>query len=169
MNPDAYITAEIWTPAREALSGDEFDAVMNYEFAKRMQLFFVNRAKAASASQFAASIVDMLTWYPPQVNLVLQNLLDSHDTDRFASMIVNPDLPFDQANRIQDSNPHYSMRPPTDADYARMRAAVTFQFTWLGAPMIWLATRSQSPGRPALPQADGMGDLEPYDDPANTY
>ena len=31
-NPDAYIVGEIWTPAQRWLQGDQFDAVMNYQF-----------------------------------------------------------------------------------------------------------------------------------------
>ena len=31
-NPEAYIVGEIWTPARRWLQGDQFDAVMNYQF-----------------------------------------------------------------------------------------------------------------------------------------
>jgi len=43
---------------------------------------------------------------------VLQNLLDSHDTDRVASMAHNPDRPFDGANRVQDNGPNYRQSKP---------------------------------------------------------
>ena len=41
-NPDAYIVGEVWTPAQAWLQGDEFDAVMNYQFAMAGVDFFVD-------------------------------------------------------------------------------------------------------------------------------
>ena len=40
------------------------------------------------------------------------NLFDSHDTDRFASMFMNPDLSYDASDRIQDNGPNYSPAKP---------------------------------------------------------
>jgi cyclomaltodextrinase len=121
-----------------------------------------------SATDFVASLQDLLSWYPTQVDLVLQNLVDSHDTDRFASMMVNPDLEFDQANRIQDSNPDYNMRPPTEAEYARVRCALVLQFTFVGAPMIWYGDEVGMFGAddPHCRKPMVWADLEPYADPA---
>jgi len=168
INPDAYLTAEIWTEAHEWLSGDQFDAVMNYEFAKRMQRFFVNRKTAITASQFAESMADLVMWYPTQASLVVQNLLDSHDTDRFASMMANPDLPFDEANRVQDNNPKYDLRAPTDDEYRRAKLAHVVQFTFVGAPMIWYGDEVGMWGAddPHCRKPMVWKDLEPYDDPA---
>ncbi len=168
INPDAYITAEIWDEARKWLSGDQFDAVMNYEFAKRMQRFFVNRKKTITASQFADAAADMLMWYPLPATLALQNLLDSHDTDRFASMMVNPDLPFGERNRVQDNNPRYNLRPPTAGEYRRMQCALIVQFTFVGAPMIWYGDEVGMFGAsdPHCRKPMVWKDLEPYEDPA---
>lgn len=168
INPDAYLTAEIWTEAREWLAGDQFDAVMNYEFAKRMQRFFVNRKTAIPASQFADAMADVVMWYPTQASLVVQNLLDSHDTDRFASMMVNPDLPWDEGNRVQDNNPKYSLRPPTAEEYQRVKLAHVVQFTFVGAPMIWYGDEVGMFGAddPHCRKPMVWKDLEPYDDPA---
>jgi cyclomaltodextrinase len=168
INPDAYLTAEIWTEAREWLAGDQFDAVMNYEFAKRMQRFFVNQKTAIPASQFAEAMADIVMWYPTQSSLVVQNLLDSHDTDRFASMMVNPDLPWDERNRVQDNNPKYNLRPPTDEEYRRVKLAHVVQFTFVGAPMIWYGDEVGMWGAddPHCRKPMVWKDLEPYDDPA---
>lgn len=168
INPNAYLTAEIWTEAREWLSGDQFDAVMNYEFAKRMQRFFVNRKTALPASQFANAMADVVMWYPTQASLVVQNLLDSHDTDRFASMMVNPDLPWDERNRVQDNNPKYSLRPPAAGEYQRVKLAHVVQFTFVGAPMIWYGDEAGMFGAddPHCRKPMVWKDLEPYDDPA---
>jgi cyclomaltodextrinase / maltogenic alpha-amylase / neopullulanase len=105
--------------------------------------------------------------YPFQVTLVLQNLFDSHDTDRFASMFVNPDRAYDASNRIQDNGPDYNASKPTPQQYQRMRQAVACQMTFAGAPMIYYGDENGmwSPDDPSNRQPMVWKDLEPYDDP----
>jgi glycosidase len=136
-NPDAYITGEIWPWAQPWLKGDQFDAVMNYRWADAAQKFFVNQKNAMPPSGFNAYLNDIAFNYPFQVALVQQNLFDSHDTDRLASMFVNPDLDYDAANRIQDNGPKYKRDKPTPQMYTRMRQAVAAQMGFVGAPMIY--------------------------------
>jgi cyclomaltodextrinase / maltogenic alpha-amylase / neopullulanase len=166
-HPGAYITGEIWTNAQPWLQGDQFDATMNYPFAKECQRFFVNVKKASTPSDFAGHMQELIDDYPFQVSLVMQNLFDSHDTDRFASMFVNPDLEYDQSNRIQDNGPNYSPAKPTPVQYVRMRQAVAFQMTFVGAPMIYYGDENGmwSPDDPSNRQPMVWQDLEPYDDP----
>ena len=137
VNPDAFIVAELWEESRSWLDGRTFDAVMNYPFARATQRFFINEKKATTPSQFDAELKQILGWYAPQVNLVLQNLFGSHDTDRVASMFMNPDLEYDKANRLQDNGPQYNPNQPTQECYDRLKALVTFQMTYLGAPMVY--------------------------------
>ena len=42
-NPDAYIVGEIWHKADRWLAGDQFDAVMNYQFTRACLAFFINQ------------------------------------------------------------------------------------------------------------------------------
>ena len=93
-HPGAYISGEIWTPAQAWLQGDQFDATMNYPFAKECQRFFVNQKKGLDARRLcrAHAGLPVVSMYPFQVSLVMQNLFDSHDTDRWASQFVNYDL-----------------------------------------------------------------------------
>ena len=136
--PDAYISGEIWSPAQPWINdGKQFDAVMNYQFAMPAQAFFVNQQKAMKPSEFLTKLVDDIYMYPQQASLVMMNLFDSHDTDRLASMFVNPDLNYDGANRLQDTGPKYSTRKPNDVERRRMMQAVACQMTFLGAPMIY--------------------------------
>ena len=109
--PDAYISGEIWTWAQPWLKGDQFDAVMNYRWADAAQEFFVNQQKAIKPSEFNEQL-DRRSRTPirSRSSLVQQNLFDSHDTDRFASMFVNPDLSYDATNRIQDNGPQLQAR-----------------------------------------------------------
>lgn len=139
-NPDAYITGEIWTAAQPWINqGDQFDAVMNYQFAVALQQFFANRREALLPAQMNERLVRLQFMYPFQAALVMQNLLDSHDTDRAASWFVNPDRPYDGQNRPQDNAREigYDHRAPNDTERARYRQMVAFQALLVGAPMIY--------------------------------
>jgi glycosidase len=109
----------------------------------------------------------MIDAYPLQVSLVEMNLLDSHDTDRFASMIVNPDRGYNLDDRLQDNNPHYSTAKPNETQRAKQRQAVAFQMSFLGAPMIYYGDEAGmwSASDPSNRQPMVWKDLEPYDDP----
>lgn len=167
INPDAYISGEIWSPAVPWLQGDQFDGVMNYQYAMAAQRFFVNQARATTPSEFARELHRIVDLYPLQASLVLMNLHDSHDTDRLASMFVNPDRPYDGANRIQDNGPDYSKAKPSEEQYRRMIQAVEFQMTFLGAPMLYYGTEAGmwSPDDPSNRQPFVWKDLEPFDNP----
>lgn len=167
INPDAYIVAELWEKSVEWLRGDTFDAVMNYPVARACQRFFVNDKKAITPAEFGRQLSEVLGWYPPQVNYVQQNLLDSHDTDRVASMFMNPDLEYDKANRLQDNGPNYNPNKPTPECYHRLKAMVTAQMMFLGAPMVYYGGEVGMYGAddPSCRKPMLWPDLLPYDDP----
>lgn len=166
-NPDAYIVGEIWDPAEEWLDGRHFDAVMNYQFSKAGIRFFVNRKDKTTASEFDRELAKLRSRYPRAATYVLQNLWDSHDTDRLASMIMNPDRDYDGANRIQDGAAYDESRPTAEA-YERLRLMAMFQFAYVGAPMIWYGTEVGMYGAddPNCRKPMLWADLEPYDDPS---
>lgn len=170
LNPEAYITGEIWGEAQAWLNdGDQFDAVMNYQFAMAAQDFFVDVRDQIPASRFVARLAELQMTYPFQVALVQQNLFDSHDTDRLASMFVNPDRPYDGANRPQDNAASwpYSPAKPDEVHWQRLKQAVVCQFTYVGAPMIYYGTEAGmwSPDDPSNRQPMVWRDLLPYEDP----
>jgi len=73
---------------------------------------------------------------------VMQNLLDSHDTDRIASRIVNRDLGggrrwWDYYQRSKADNPDYDTRKPTPEERRVQKLMVLMQFTFPGAPMVY--------------------------------
>ena len=101
INPDAYIVGEIWHRAERWLQGDQFDAVMNYQFTRAALGFCVDLNDAARALirdhtygdvppmdsiAFARALTEQLTWYPKEITYAQMNLLDSHDTARFLSV-----------------------------------------------------------------------------------
>jgi glycosidase len=77
---------------------------------------------------------------PRQSAQVMMNILDSHDTDRWFSMLENPSRPYDGQNKPQDGVKNYNEGKPGDRAYRRGLAAVTLQFAWPGSPNIWYGT-----------------------------
>ncbi len=167
INPDAYISGEVWTWAQPWLEGDQFDGVMNYQFAIPAQDFFVDVKTATTPSEFSTILNQLVYAYPLQSALVMQNLFDSHDTDRLASMFVNPDLGYDTSNRLQDTGPDYKLDMPNAKQKQRMKQAVVCQMTFVGAPMIYYGNEAGmwSPDDPSNRMPMIWRDLMPYDDP----
>ncbi|MEM1209216.1 MAG: alpha-amylase family glycosyl hydrolase [Planctomycetota bacterium] len=165
INSDAYISGEIWGMAEPWLRGDQFDAVMNYQFAMPALDFLADERDATTPTDFLSTMRDLVYAYPLPVSFVQQNLYASHDTDRLASMFVNPDRPYDGENRLQDTGPHYDARRPNDAERARHRLAVALQMTFLGAPMIYYGDEAGmwSPDDPSDRMPMIWADLAPYE------
>ena len=101
VNPEAYIVGEIWDEAGRWLQGDQFDAVMNYLFAKaalgglcdRLDLDLAHRTgsdyrkiRPLSLPAFSEDLDRILRLYNPAVTRSQLNLLDSHDTPRFLTL-----------------------------------------------------------------------------------
>lgn len=150
INPEAYTTGEVWwedwnvnkmfnaapwfAPGEDGYSA--FDAVMNYRTARAIKHFAIDQQQRVSAEGFADSLRAIYRDYPWDNVLVCMNLMDSHDVDRLASQIVNPDRWFDHAaNPSQNEN--YDVRKPTPAEYRRQKLVAGLQLTLPGAPMIY--------------------------------
>jgi cyclomaltodextrinase / maltogenic alpha-amylase / neopullulanase len=169
INSNAYITGEIWGMASKYLQGNEWDAVMNYQFAMRGMRYFIDQKHKISASEFGRQLKELLASYPLQVDYVMQNLYDSHDTDRLASMIANPDHGYNQGDRPQDGG-NYNASKPGPSAYRVMKLMATFQMAFLGAPMIWYGDEAGMFGASDPTNRKPMlwRDLEPYDNPQDT-
>ena len=142
VNPNAYIVGEIWDDASIWLKGDEFDAVMNYRFSRAMIRFFADTGdRQYSVTQFDAELADIRRGYPDDVNYVLQNLLDSHDTDRWSSMILNPNRPYDHENGLRN-NRAYNVSRPGERELQVLKLMALFQMTYVGGPMVYYGTES---------------------------
>lgn len=145
LNPEAYLVGEVWWQdwprnkmfdASPWLQGDLFDAVMNYRWAKEVVHFFVDHNNKITVTEFDTRLRKLRENYPAEVNYCLMNLLDSHDTDRIASQIVNPDGDYDHADTPRD-DPEYKIRKPNRAEVQIQKLVALFQMTYLGAPMIY--------------------------------
>ncbi|MBL9141637.1 MAG: alpha-glucosidase C-terminal domain-containing protein [Phycisphaerae bacterium] len=136
INPNAYISGEIWERADQYLKGDAFDGVMNYEFCKPAFEWIGNRTQKIKASELDSKLGALRVAYPAEAHYAMMNLLDSHDTDRVSSMLKNPDRVFNQQNRDQDGAAYDQSKPGAD-EYAKQRLLALLQMTYVGAPMIY--------------------------------
>lgn len=148
-NPEAYIVGEIWHDAQRWLQGDQFDAVMNYQFTRAVLGFCSNGkldnslidgigyapVSPLDASAFAYSLNVNQGLYDTAINQVQMNILDTHDTARFISIAKN--------------------------DMNTLRLALLCMFTYPGAPCIYYGTEIGLHGgkdpdcRKAFPWDDG--------------
>jgi glycosidase len=167
VNPDAYIVGEIWNRAELWLDGRQFDAVMNYPFARACVAWVFNHKLKITASELDRRLRELRLAYPQEATLVLQNLLDSHDTDRLASMAHNPDRKYDDGNRAQDNGPNYDNSKPAPQDYARARLAALIPMTYVGAPMVYYGDEVGMWGAddPTCRKPMLWEDLQPYEQP----
>ncbi|MGG0774736.1 glycoside hydrolase family 13 protein [Bacillus rugosus] len=110
--PDVYIVGEIWHSAEPWLRGDEFHAVMNYPFTEPMIEYFADGT--ILASRMAHRVNAHLMNGMKQVNEVMFNLLDSHDTKRLLTRCRN--------------------------DEKKARALLAFMFAQTGSPCIYYGT-----------------------------
>jgi glycosidase len=144
-NADAYITAELIDPVPELkpyLQGDEFDAVMNYNFAFACSDYFADEKTRITTSEFDRRLKELREAFPPGVAEVQQNLFGSHDTDRIGSHIVNRDK--EHANNwaayfncSKVENGQYDPRKPTAQELESQKLFAVLQMTYVGAPMIY--------------------------------
>ena len=145
INPDAYIVGEIWWQdwqnnimfnAAPWLQGDQFDAVMNYRFTRAVKRLVVDNKFNCGVQGFVDSLKTQYKNYNKENLYVLMNLLGSHDTERLASLIVNPDHLYDHyANPQQNKN--WKVRKPNSKERAKQKLMVAIQMTLPGAPQIY--------------------------------
>ncbi|MFP5263111.1 MAG: alpha-amylase family glycosyl hydrolase [Blastocatellia bacterium] len=158
---DGPLIGEIFPDASQYLAGDQLDSVMNYRFRKNVIGFARgaagwsdndnnggNAIVALTPSQFDHALKSVREDYPPQASAAMLNLIDSHDTNRAL----------------------YVLTEQGDGGLAeakeRLRLAALFQFTYIGAPMIYYgdegALNSPSPAAGANGPEDDPYNRAPY-------
>lgn len=111
-NKDAYIVGEIWHDSLPWLMGDQFDAIMNYPVTRVCLKYFAQNS--IKDIDFMESIDKAFIKNTYQVNEVMLNLLDSHDTPRFLT--------------------------ECNGNYKKLLLAISFLMTYIGAPCIYYGT-----------------------------
>lgn len=141
INPEAYTVAEIWTDkAVDYVSDELFNAVMNYRFTYAVHEFFIK--KSIDAQEFGQRLNALLEDFPKPANLAMQNLMDSHDTERLASQIVNADRNFKDNTIVRSEDNDFDVRKPTDEENKLLKLIALFQFSWKGSPMVYYGTEA---------------------------
>ncbi len=84
VSPDIALIGENWHDAQSYLSGDQFDSIMNYAFTKAMTDYFCDGV--ISTERLCDTLSGLIMRNTTQVNRMMLNLLDSHDTHRFFSL-----------------------------------------------------------------------------------
>ncbi len=87
VNPDVFVIGEDWQNSESFLGNDQWDSVMNYAFKYACERFFVEQRYDAKG--FCDYLNSALMRYKDGTNMMMLNLVDSHDTPRF----------FEQVNR----------------------------------------------------------------------
>ena len=85
ISPQAILIGESWHDANAWLRGDEFDGIMNYSFTKACIDFFAKGTRTAQS--FCGRLSELLMRNTDQVDQMMLNLLDSHDTERFLTLV----------------------------------------------------------------------------------
>ncbi len=85
INPDIYIVGEFWQNSHSFLGADQWDSTMNYPLQYGCKRYLVSNRY--NASQLADFLNSALMRYKDATNQNMLNLLDSHDTPRFFTMV----------------------------------------------------------------------------------
>ncbi len=154
---DGPLIGEVFQDASSYLAGDQLDGVMNYRFRKNVLGFARgfdwedndnnggNRIVGLTPSQFSRSMLAIREDYPLPAQLSMLNLLDSHDTNRaLYSLTVLGDNGLTEAKE-------------------RLKLAAIFQFTYIGAPMVYYGDEAGINS----PSVGNSGAGLPEDDPYN--
>lgn len=109
---DSVIIGENWHDAYSYLMGDQYDSIMNYAFTKACLDYFAK--DVFTAKEMAEKLNGNLMRNTEQVNFMMLNLLDSHDTHRFYTEVGK--------------------------DKDKLLAAIALEMVFTGAPCLYYGT-----------------------------
>ena len=109
--PDCVLIGENWHDANVYLHGDQYDSIMNYAFTKACLDFYCSGL--FTPRQFADKLNELLMRNTDSVNIMMLNLLDSHDTYRFVTQSKSVD---------------------------KLMSALAVMYMYVGAPCIYYGT-----------------------------
>lgn len=85
IDPGMILIGEDWMPSENYLEGNQFDGVMNYQCREIMLDLFAN--KTINAAKAKERMISLLMRYSWNQDLSMLNLLSSHDTPRFKTLV----------------------------------------------------------------------------------
>lgn len=147
LNPEAYTVAEIWKDAVRYIDENRFSAPMNYyAFAIPIRGWLIDGHPSVPASRFLRLLDERRQAFRRANQEIMQNLLDSHDTERLPSMVANAalvkydkgdEIPFNVTGNTPLADKTYNVQKPSERDWRIVRMCVLLQMTYVGAPMIY--------------------------------
>ena len=150
INPLAYTVPEIWVEAQDFMREAKFDGVMNY-YAFAMPIKGGMIHATLPTRDFLRLIEGRREKFTWDEALRHQNLFDSHDTDRFPSMIVNRSRPYfakedafgyDGDLWAGSTEKPYLVRKPREDERRLQRMLALFQVAYPGAPYLYYGTEA---------------------------
>ncbi len=153
---DGPLIGEVFQDASSYLVGDQLDGVMNYRFRKNVLGFARgfdwedndnnggNKIVGLTPSQFNRAMMSIREDYPMPAQLAMLNLLDSHDTNRalFALGVLGD-------NGLNEAK-------------ERLKLAAVFQFTYIGAPMVYYGDEAGVNAPSVANNGSGQAEDDPY-------
>ncbi len=145
VNPDAYLVAECWwekypdgliDPA-PFLQGDMFDAVMNYRTYRAERGFFAQTPDQPNAEAFVDSLNSFLNGFSLANSYAMMNVNGTHDTPRLLTSLDNNDRKYKVECEWTPLN-NYKVGKPSERAHIDARLLLAMQFTYIGAPHIWM-------------------------------
>lgn len=152
---DGPLIGEIFQDASQYLAGDQLDSVMNYRFRKNLLGFTRgfdwvdndnngdNIIVGLAPSQFNRAMTAIREDYPLPAQRAMLNLIDSHDTNRALYTLKN------------------SFESTAEAKQ-RLKLAALFQFTYIGAPMVYYGDEAAINAPSAANNGSGLAEDDPY-------
>jgi len=135
---DALIIGEIWHIHPEYILNNEMHAFMNYPFCYNAVDLLLNKK---GIDYYIKKQINLLSSYPYNNTLVMQNLYSSHDTARLNNIILNAGMDLSltdhfQKTKLQFSHKYKIGRIGRNLEKIR-KLLLVIQFISPGAPMIY--------------------------------
>ena len=132
INPSAIVIGE---PHPEMPKGKRlFDIEVTDTFARLAHRLFLS--SRCTPTGFESGMADLRGALEPTAMDAQVNWIDNYETDRAASMCVNPALEYESMNSLV-VNPGYDVRPPTREERVLQRMLILLQFAYPGSPEIY--------------------------------
>ncbi len=145
INPEAYLIGELWwevwpermMDAKEWVQGDVFDAIMNYRWYHPTRMWIGGAQPGIDTpTDYVAHLDSISAGVRDEVLRAQMNLGASHDTPRMSTSIYNQGQYKYRVNPRE--NPDYKIHRPDERTWRDVRLILAQQFTWIGAPHIWM-------------------------------
>lgn len=139
LKKDFLLISEIWKNAFEYREKLAYDTIKNYEIGDYISRFVLGIGNTKmKISEFKTLSTLLMMEYRDEEYKGSQTLIDSHDTDRLFSMIINTGREYDVNNDLEDKK-YFGIRPDLYKEeyLLNLKLITLIQMTCLGAPVVY--------------------------------